>query len=98
MQLSAPAFTDRGLHAEVADRVVLGGAGDAAVPHLIVPGPGGVPFSQAMAQSLAAEFEVTGEQAGDPPKTDKDGNVTDPGTGLLAQVGNYELVPEKKKG
>ena len=28
---------------------------DAAGPHLIVPGPGGVPFSQALARSLAAE-------------------------------------------
>jgi tRNA (guanine37-N1)-methyltransferase len=28
---------------------------DAVVPHLIVPGPGGVPFSQALARSLADE-------------------------------------------
>ena len=28
---------------------------DAAVPHLLVPGPGGVPFSQAMARELAAQ-------------------------------------------
>ena len=32
-----------------------GPAGDAAVPHLIVPGPGGVRFSQALARSLAEE-------------------------------------------
>jgi tRNA (guanine37-N1)-methyltransferase len=32
-----------------------GPAGDAVVPHLIVPGPGGVPFSQALARSLADE-------------------------------------------
>jgi hypothetical protein len=40
------------------------------------------------------EFEVTKEQAGHAPKGD------DPGSGLLAQVGNYELVTEtpKKKG
>jgi tRNA (guanine37-N1)-methyltransferase len=35
--------------------VASGPAGDAAVPHLIVPGPGGVPFSQALARALAAE-------------------------------------------
>lgn len=38
------------------------------------------------------EFEVTDEQAGRAPKDD------DPGEGLLAQVGNYELVTPKKKG
>jgi tRNA (guanine37-N1)-methyltransferase len=32
-----------------------GPAGDAEVPHLIVPGPGGVPFRQALARSLADE-------------------------------------------
>ena len=32
-----------------------GPAGDAVVPHLIVPGPGGVPFSQALARALADE-------------------------------------------
>ncbi|PKW25869.1 tRNA (guanosine(37)-N1)-methyltransferase TrmD [Phycicoccus duodecadis] len=38
------------------DHVVSDGAGpDAAVPHLLVPGPGGVPFTQAMAHRLAAE-------------------------------------------
>ena len=31
------------------------GPGGAAVPHLIVPGPGGVPFTQALAKSLATE-------------------------------------------
>ncbi len=39
-------------------------------------------------------FEVTAEQAGRAPSTSKDadGNdVFDPGEGLLAQVGNYEL-------
>ena len=42
--------------AEALDAVVASGpAGDAAVPHLIVPGPGGVPFSQALARSLADE-------------------------------------------
>jgi tRNA (guanine37-N1)-methyltransferase len=35
--------------------VAAGPAGDAAVPHLIVPGPGGVRFSQALARSLAEE-------------------------------------------
>jgi len=38
------------------DAVVASGpAADAAVPHLVVPGPGGVPFSQALARSLAGE-------------------------------------------
>ncbi len=38
------------------DAVVASGpTGEAAVPHLIVPGPGGVPFSQALARSLADE-------------------------------------------
>ncbi|HMM96653.1 tRNA (guanosine(37)-N1)-methyltransferase TrmD [Phycicoccus sp.] len=32
-----------------------GSVGAAAVPHLLVPGPGGVPFTQAMAHELAAE-------------------------------------------
>jgi tRNA (guanine37-N1)-methyltransferase len=42
--------------AEALDAVVASGpAGGAAVPHLIVPGPGGVPFSQALARSLADE-------------------------------------------
>jgi tRNA (guanine37-N1)-methyltransferase len=42
--------------AEALDAVVVSGpAGDAAVPHLIVPGPGGVPFTQALARSLADE-------------------------------------------
>jgi tRNA (guanine37-N1)-methyltransferase len=42
--------------AETLDRVVRGGAsGDAAVPHLVVPSPGGVPFTQSMARRLAAE-------------------------------------------
>ena len=42
--------------AEMLDRVVRGGAsGDAAVPHLVVPSPGGVPFTQSMARRLAAE-------------------------------------------
>ena len=42
--------------AEALDAVVASGpAGDAAVPHLVVPGPGGVPFSQALARSLADE-------------------------------------------
>ncbi len=42
--------------AEALDHVVASGAGDdAAVPHLVVPGPGGVPFSQALAHRLAAE-------------------------------------------
>ena len=38
------------------DAVVASGpAGDAAVPHLIVPGPGGVPLTQALARALADE-------------------------------------------
>jgi tRNA (guanine37-N1)-methyltransferase len=42
--------------AETLDRVVREGArGDAAVPHLVVPSPGGVPFTQSMARRLAAE-------------------------------------------
>lgn len=42
--------------AEALDAVVAAGAsGAAAVPHLLVPGPGGVPFTQAMAHELAAE-------------------------------------------
>ena len=42
--------------AEALDAVVHSGpAGGAVVPHLIVPGPGGVPFSQALARSLADE-------------------------------------------
>ena len=42
--------------AEALDAVVDSGpAGGAVVPHLIVPGPGGVPFSQALARSLADE-------------------------------------------
>lgn len=43
------------------------------------------------------EFEVSKELAGEAPTFDDDGNAN-PGSGLLAQVGNYELVPEKKKG
>ncbi|MGG5258541.1 tRNA (guanosine(37)-N1)-methyltransferase TrmD [Phycicoccus avicenniae] len=35
--------------------VAAGPVGGAAVPHLLVPGPGGVPFTQAMAHALAAE-------------------------------------------
>ncbi len=42
--------------AEALDRLVTEGATDAApVPHLIIPGPGGVPFDQAMARRLADE-------------------------------------------
>jgi tRNA (guanine37-N1)-methyltransferase len=42
--------------AEALDAVVASGpAGDAEVPHLVVPGPGGVPFSQVLARSLAQE-------------------------------------------
>ena len=42
--------------AEALDAVVATGpGGEAAVPHLVVPGPGGVPFSQALARSLADE-------------------------------------------
>ncbi|MBM6400435.1 tRNA (guanosine(37)-N1)-methyltransferase TrmD [Phycicoccus sonneratiae] len=38
------------------DHVVQDGTtDDAPVPHLLVPGPGGVPFTQAMAHALAAE-------------------------------------------
>ena len=43
-------------------------------------------------------FEVTAEQAGKAPTTNKDGEVTDLGSGLLAQIGNFELVTDKKKG
>lgn len=42
------------------------------------------------------EFEVTDEQAGKAPIVNKDGEVTDLGSGLLSQVGNYELVTKKK--
>ena len=35
--------------------VATGPVREAAVPHLVVPGPGGVPFSQALARSLADE-------------------------------------------
>ena len=42
--------------AEMLDRVVQGGASEAAaVPHLVVPSPGGVPFTQSMARRLSAE-------------------------------------------
>ncbi|MGL5818363.1 MAG: tRNA (guanosine(37)-N1)-methyltransferase TrmD [Phycicoccus sp.] len=42
--------------AEALDAVVAAGAGERmTVPHLLVPGPGGVPFTQAMARELAAE-------------------------------------------
>jgi len=45
-----------------------------------------------------ATFDVPDDIAGRAPSTskDKDGNdVVDPGEGLLAQVGNYELVAAK---
>lgn len=45
------------------------------------------------------EFDVTAAQAGRAPSVskDEDGNeVVDLGEGLLAQVGNYELVTKKK--
>ncbi|GGL40903.1 tRNA (guanosine(37)-N1)-methyltransferase TrmD [Phycicoccus endophyticus] len=42
--------------AEALDHVLDAGATEGApVPHLLVPGPGGVPFSQAMAHALAEE-------------------------------------------
>jgi tRNA (guanine37-N1)-methyltransferase len=42
--------------AEALDHVVAAGRSeDAVVPHLLVPGPGGVPFTQAMARGLAEE-------------------------------------------
>ncbi|MGL5852915.1 MAG: tRNA (guanosine(37)-N1)-methyltransferase TrmD, partial [Phycicoccus sp.] len=42
--------------AEALDTVVAAGVGEGmTVPHLLVPGPGGVPFTQAMARALAAE-------------------------------------------
>ena len=42
--------------AEALDAVVASGpAGEAAVPHLVVPGPGGMPFTQELARSLAQE-------------------------------------------
>jgi tRNA (guanine37-N1)-methyltransferase len=42
--------------ARALDHVVDAGASEtASVPHLIVPGPGGVPLTQALARSLAAE-------------------------------------------
>lgn len=42
---------------EALDHVLAEGArgGRAAAPHLIVPGPGGLPFTQAMARDLAAQ-------------------------------------------
>ncbi len=42
--------------AEALDHVVAQGATeDAPVPHLVVPGPGGVPFTQALAKDLATQ-------------------------------------------
>ncbi|HEX6917263.1 MAG TPA: tRNA (guanosine(37)-N1)-methyltransferase TrmD, partial [Phycicoccus sp.] len=42
--------------AEALDHVVASGTRPGvAVPHLVVPGPGGLPFTQAMARGLAAE-------------------------------------------
>ena len=45
--------------AEALDHVVAqgasGSAGSAPVPHLLVPGPGGVPFTQALAKELATQ-------------------------------------------
>jgi tRNA (guanine37-N1)-methyltransferase len=42
--------------AEALDHVVASGPGDGArVPHLVVPGPSGLPFTQAMARQLAEE-------------------------------------------
>lgn len=42
--------------AEALDHVVASGpVGESAVPHLVVPGPGGVPFTQALARALARE-------------------------------------------
>ena len=42
--------------AEMLDRVLRGGASEAAaVPHLVVPSPGGVRFTQSMARRLAGE-------------------------------------------
>ena len=45
------------------------------------------------------EFEVDSKLAGKAPTYDDEGQVTDLGEGLLAQVGNYELVetPTKSK-
>lgn len=45
-------------------------------------------------------FEVAAKVAGKAPTYDDEGNATDLGEGLLAQVGNYELVEQttKKKG
>ena len=58
--------------------------------------PLGAIYLPLIGRELAAdeEFEIDAELAGRPPKGD-DGDI---GEGLLSQVGNYELVPAKKKG
>lgn len=76
------------------------------MPTLKNTNPVGEVYDVSLGRTIGAgeEFDVTLEQAGrapKPPKYDDDGNVTDPGDvggGLLSQVGNYELVNEKKKG
>ena len=40
---------------EALDHLMASGAAAGAAPHLLVPGPGGVPFTQAMARELATE-------------------------------------------
>jgi tRNA (guanine37-N1)-methyltransferase len=40
---------------EALDHLMASGAAAGAVPHLLIPGPGGVPFTQAMARELATE-------------------------------------------
>lgn len=43
-------------------------------------------------------FETTDEVAGKPPKGTPGEKGYHPGSGLLAQVDNYELVTDKKRG
>ena len=40
---------------EALDSVAADGADDVTVPHLIIPGPGGIPFTQQLARDLATE-------------------------------------------
>ena len=58
--------------------------------------PLGPIFLPLIGRELAAgeEFEIDAALAGREP-SGKDGDI---GEGLLSQVGNYELVTEKKKG
>lgn len=76
------------------------------MPTLRNTNPLGEVYVVSLGRTLAAgeEFDVTIEQAGRaprPPQVDENGVITEPGDlggGLLSEVGNYELVTEKKKG